>query len=176
MKITNSPIFWFVSALIFFLIGIGISYLAFGLFVDKEKKNDEIIINSYEECVEAGYPIMESYPEQCAVPGGKTFTREVNWENGIEDIDRNPDGSINDPRDSDSTRESADHYGTSTFASCQANSDCGTGGCSSEFCSSSDDARDIISVCILPSGSSPASAGYSCGCVQNKCQWAKPMI
>jgi len=34
-----------------------------------------IAITSYDECVAAGYPVMESYPEQCAVPGGKTFTR-----------------------------------------------------------------------------------------------------
>lgn len=32
------------------------------------------IINSFEECVAAGYPVMESYPPQCAVPGGETFT------------------------------------------------------------------------------------------------------
>lgn len=34
-------------------------------------------ITNYEECVSAGYPIMESYPEQCAVPDGQTFIREI---------------------------------------------------------------------------------------------------
>jgi len=34
-------------------------------------------VHNYEECVAAGYPVMESYPEQCAVPGGKTFTHVV---------------------------------------------------------------------------------------------------
>lgn len=33
-------------------------------------------IDSFEECAAAGYPIMESYPEQCAVPGGQTFTKQ----------------------------------------------------------------------------------------------------
>ena len=33
-------------------------------------------INSFEDCADAGYPIMESYPEQCAVPGGQTFTKQ----------------------------------------------------------------------------------------------------
>jgi hypothetical protein len=33
-------------------------------------------IKSFEDCVKAGYPVMESYPRQCAVPGGKTFTSE----------------------------------------------------------------------------------------------------
>ncbi len=32
-------------------------------------------INSYQECADAGYPIMESYPEQCATPDGRSFTR-----------------------------------------------------------------------------------------------------
>lgn len=35
------------------------------------------VIDSYEACVAAGYPVMESYPEQCAVPGGETFTRQL---------------------------------------------------------------------------------------------------
>lgn len=34
-------------------------------------------INSYEECVAAGYPIMESYPARCSVPGGKSFTQDT---------------------------------------------------------------------------------------------------
>jgi len=32
-------------------------------------------INSFEECAKH-YPIMESYPPQCAVPGGPTFTED----------------------------------------------------------------------------------------------------
>ena len=32
-------------------------------------------IATFEECVAAGYPVMEIYPEQCRVPGGVTFTR-----------------------------------------------------------------------------------------------------
>ena len=30
-------------------------------------------INSFEECAAAGYPIMESYPEQCRTPDGRNF-------------------------------------------------------------------------------------------------------
>lgn len=37
-------------------------------------------ILSFDECKAAGYPIMEIYPEQCAVPGGKTFVREIKEE------------------------------------------------------------------------------------------------
>ena len=32
-------------------------------------------INSFEECTKH-YPVMESYPPQCAVPGGPTFTED----------------------------------------------------------------------------------------------------
>lgn len=32
-------------------------------------------INSFDECVAAGNPVMETYPEQCAA-NGKTFTKE----------------------------------------------------------------------------------------------------
>jgi len=35
------------------------------------------VIGSFEECVAAGYPVMESYPRQCRVPGGPTFTEKI---------------------------------------------------------------------------------------------------
>lgn len=34
-------------------------------------------IRSFEDCVEAGYPVMESHPRQCRVPGGPTFTEVI---------------------------------------------------------------------------------------------------
>lgn len=34
-------------------------------------------INSFEDCAAAGYPIAESYPRQCIVPGGPGFTEEI---------------------------------------------------------------------------------------------------
>jgi len=43
-------------------------------------------INSFEECVEAGHPIMESYPPKCAVPGGPTFTEDSCQHKKGEDI------------------------------------------------------------------------------------------
>ena len=32
-------------------------------------------IHSFEECAQH-YPVMESYPERCAVPGGQSFTKQ----------------------------------------------------------------------------------------------------
>jgi hypothetical protein len=34
-------------------------------------------IDSFEDCAAAGYPIMESYPEQCRTPDGRTFVRDI---------------------------------------------------------------------------------------------------
>lgn len=42
-------------------------------------------INSFEECVSAGYPVMESYPRQCKTPDGKTLTEDIG--NELEKLD-----------------------------------------------------------------------------------------
>ena len=34
-------------------------------------------VASFEECVAAGYPVLESYPRQCKTPGGQTFTEDI---------------------------------------------------------------------------------------------------
>ncbi|MBN2517462.1 MAG: hypothetical protein JXB14_01315 [Candidatus Altiarchaeota archaeon] len=36
-----------------------------------------VMVNSFGECVAAGYPVMESYPRQCRTPDGRTFIEEV---------------------------------------------------------------------------------------------------
>lgn len=52
--------------------------LLLGAFVLLYQRNSNIkSINNFEECVSAGYPIMESYPERCQTPDGRTFTRQV---------------------------------------------------------------------------------------------------
>ncbi len=34
-------------------------------------------IDSFEKCVRAGYPVAESYPEQCFTSDGRGFTRPL---------------------------------------------------------------------------------------------------
>ena len=34
-------------------------------------------VNSFDECSAAGYPIMESHPERCRTPDGRTFVRGI---------------------------------------------------------------------------------------------------
>lgn len=35
-------------------------------------------ITNFADCIAAGYPIMESYPRQCAIPGGRRFVEDIN--------------------------------------------------------------------------------------------------
>ncbi len=34
-------------------------------------------ITSFEGCVEAGYPVQESYPRRCALPDGRVYAEEI---------------------------------------------------------------------------------------------------
>jgi hypothetical protein len=73
---------------------ITIAVLVMALFIvactPEEQKST---INSFEECVQAGYPVMESYPRQCNADG-KTFTEKIviddpSLEPIVEECDRN---------------------------------------------------------------------------------------
>ncbi len=44
--------------------------------IEDENDQEVIVVTSYEECVAAGFPIMESFPEQCNA-NGQSFTRDV---------------------------------------------------------------------------------------------------
>lgn len=39
--------------------------------------DEQTTINNFEDCINAGYPAMESYPRQCRVPGGETFVEVI---------------------------------------------------------------------------------------------------
>lgn len=59
------------------IILVGLAGLALGWFIGFNlgfTQGTRANINSYEDCVAAGYPVQESYPEQCAVPGGNSYT------------------------------------------------------------------------------------------------------
>lgn len=40
-------------------------------------------INSFESCIDAGYPILESYPRQCRTPSGRNFIEPTETKNYI---------------------------------------------------------------------------------------------
>lgn len=62
-----------ILALVLLSLGAAVGY---SVGLDQSDRGDQSI-NSFEECAAAGYPIMESYPEQCRTSDGRNFVREV---------------------------------------------------------------------------------------------------
>ncbi len=49
-----------------------------GLYYYASRNNDAYLsITSFAACKDAGYPVMESYPEQCQTPDGRRFINDV---------------------------------------------------------------------------------------------------
>lgn len=42
-----------------------------------QKQQQVKAINSFEECTDAGFPVMESYPAQCRTSDGRTFMQNI---------------------------------------------------------------------------------------------------
>lgn len=60
--------------------------IVFGLAFDIGRKDDTEPIN-FNECVQKGYPILESFPRQCRMPDGKVFVeKEDNVDNDKSDL------------------------------------------------------------------------------------------
>jgi hypothetical protein len=64
-----------LTKLVILLIVVTAILLSSWYFLTKSPSKAEEITN-FQECVKAGYPVMEIYPEQCRTPDGKTFTKE----------------------------------------------------------------------------------------------------
>jgi hypothetical protein len=69
-----------VSILAFLLLFGG--YLIFNA---SNNNQEPIFISSFEECIEAGYPTLDSYPEQCETSDGLRFVKKLP-ENEIEGV------------------------------------------------------------------------------------------
>ena len=66
-------LFIFLAFLLLSAVGVGAWFLFMKDKPTENKSNQISEITNFKECVAAGYPIMESFPEQCRVPGGQTF-------------------------------------------------------------------------------------------------------
>ena len=75
------------------------------------------VISNFEECAQAGNPVMESYPRQCRTQDGRVFMEEV-------------------PVD---TATSSDYV--------SMDNGCAIAGCSGQLCVSADEAATIITTC-----------------------------
>jgi hypothetical protein len=62
---------------IFFYIFILVFLVAAAYFISSMRKKPAVRVTSFEECTQAGYPVMQSYPEQCTTPQGKIFMKQV---------------------------------------------------------------------------------------------------
>lgn len=67
--------------IIIIIVMIGLTGAVGWLVYDRQKKTDQssqtpTAINSFEECVAAGYPVGESYPSVC-IANGKSFTEPI---------------------------------------------------------------------------------------------------
>ena len=72
------------KTLIFLIIIIVFGAIAYSK-IFKPDETQIIDINNFEECVSAGYPVMESYPRQCKVPDSRIFIEDIG--NELEKLD-----------------------------------------------------------------------------------------
>ena len=82
------------------------------------KQQRVLSINTFEECALAGYPIAESYPEQCRTPDGRMFVNDKQLP-----VSNEPDG-----------------LGISANG-------CAVAGCSGQLCVSADEAGSVVTTC-----------------------------
>lgn len=54
-----------------------IGVIALGFLYYSKRDSDYSAVTNFSECKQAGYPIMESYPEKCQTPDGRHFTNDV---------------------------------------------------------------------------------------------------
>lgn len=83
--------FFFVSIITVLVLAI------FGFLYFKESRHVSAI-NSFEECEENGYPVMESYPRQCMTPDGRSFTENISNTDGNDEENLNDDIHVNLPQ------------------------------------------------------------------------------
>ncbi len=66
-----------LGKLIFLLLILAVAGSLFLFFKTPKFAEEKNTITSFEECKDAGYPIMESYPEQCRDGAGNLFVQEI---------------------------------------------------------------------------------------------------
>jgi eight-cysteine-cluster-containing protein len=100
-------------------------------------------VTDFVSCAAAGYPVMESYPRQCASPDGRSFYEQVT-------LPINASSTVSTPTAADG---------------------CVIGGCSGEVCGEASDAGGIVSSCIYRAAYACYKTA-SCARQQNgKCGW-----
>jgi len=186
-------------------------------------------VNNFEECVAAGNPVMESYPQQCR-HGDQVYVEVIETVGGDKDehgcigsagytwceakqkclrtweedcggasTELSPEectdlggrtvNTVAGNTCEENEKEIGDvigfispniccvknpiaegFCGTSTLGECKKDSDCITGGCSSQVCQSKDE-ESINTDCEHRDCYDAELFGLECGCVEDSCQW-----
>ena len=147
---TKRKFFYGFFFLLVYILGLAIFFMISTISYKDECPRSKYV-HSFQECVDAGFPVMESYPRQCATNDGRHFVEEIEEEK---------------------QQEEGEFYGSSTYYPCELNEDCLVSGCNAEICQGLEE-ESMASVCLLPEGPLPSDLGYSCGCFEYQCQWGK---
>ena len=96
------------------LITVFVVLLIAGILIWKYQKTSRIqSISTFEECAQAGYPIMESYPEQCKTPDGRNFTKQISAHSDLQSETISEIGlSLQHPKNLVFRKEIADNAGS----------------------------------------------------------------
>lgn len=96
------------------LIAVFIVLLIAGILVWKYQANSKSrSITNFDECAQAGNPIMESYPEQCKTPDGRNFTKQMSSNSDLQSETIDEIGlSLQHPKDLVFRKEIADNAGS----------------------------------------------------------------
>jgi len=121
---------------------------AIQLEYDETYDESDDIIEDFEDCVEAGYPVMESFPEQCMTDDGQTFTNTDDDSDVDDDRHEDDDFELDDlldrycELDDEEKRQLlADHPRLAPFNERLAN-----------YCDLSEDEQDAIDELIKENG------------------------
>ncbi|KKQ77276.1 MAG: hypothetical protein US98_C0008G0013 [Parcubacteria group bacterium GW2011_GWC1_38_6] len=82
-----------IKKTVIFLVVIIILGIVAYILAPKLDTEPKLTVNNFNECVSAGYPILESYPRQCNTLEGKNFVEDIGNELEKSDLVK-----VNNPR------------------------------------------------------------------------------
>ncbi len=82
MEILNTKGFSLAEVLIIVVVVGALGGVGATVYTKQKSNKKEASITNFDECVTAGNPVMESYPEQCSA-NGQTFTKDVSKEQKV---------------------------------------------------------------------------------------------
>jgi eight-cysteine-cluster-containing protein len=66
-----------ITVLVLVVLVVLVGIVLYGFKAPAGNYVSQPVIASFDECVKAGYPVMESYPRQCRVPDGELFVEPI---------------------------------------------------------------------------------------------------